>query len=271
MLRPLRILLFGGVLWGGAAMAAGLPVVSIIIDDLGYQLEAGRQAVDLPGNLTCAFLPHAPYARELAERAHRRHKEVMLHLPMQSDNGKRLGPGGLTVGQTERVFKQTLHRSLASIPHVRGFNNHMGSTLTRDRDRMRWLMQSAMFRSDLYFVDSRTTADTVAEDEARRHGIAVTRRDIFLDYEKDAAIVEEQLASLIRLARDNGTAVAIGHPYPRTLATLRTWLPTLAEEGIRLVPVSTVVRIRQSQQPKRNSRWQLSLSPSPMAAKNSKP
>lgn len=268
MLRRLTILLLGGLLGSAQAGPGAAPVISIIIDDLGYRLEAGRQAVDLPGNLTLAFLPHAPYARRLAERAHRRDKEIMLHLPMQSDNGKRLGPGALTTGQKERAFKQVLHRSLASIPHVRGFNNHMGSTLTRDRHRMRWLMQSAMFRRDLYFVDSRTTADTVAEDEALRHGIPVARRDVFLDYEKDTAIVEQQLAELIRLARANGTALAIGHPYPGTLAVLDKWLPTLSQQGVRLVPVSTLIRLRQ---PRRNPRWQLSSYPSPRAVKSSKP
>lgn len=267
MLRRLTILLLGGVLGSAQAGTGAAPRISIIIDDLGYQREAGRRAVDLPGKLTFAFLPQTPYARQLAERAHRQDKEVMLHLPMQSDNGKRLGPGALTNGQKERVFKQVLHRSLASIPHVRGFNNHMGSTLTRDRQRMRWLMQSAMFRSDLYFVDSRTTADTVAEDEALLHGIPVVHRDVFLDYEKDTAIVEQQLAQLIRLARTNGTALAIGHPYPGTLAVLEKWVPSLPQQGIRLVPVSTLIRFRQ---PGRIPRWQLSSYPLPRAVKSSK-
>jgi hypothetical protein len=264
--RLIAILLINGLL-GGRALATELPAISIIIDDLGYQLNAGKQAVDLPGNLTFAFLPYSPYARLLAERANQSHKEVMLHLPMQSDNGKRLGPGGLTMTQDEQSFKQTLHDSLSSVPHVRGFNNHMGSYLTRNRNMMRWLMQSAMFRTDLYFVDSRTTADSLAEEEAIRHGIAATRRDIFLDYENDGAIVKQQLEKLIRQAREKGTAVAIGHPYPQTLAVLTNWLPTLRHKRIRLVPVSTLIRLRQ---PERIPAWQMSSYPSHRAVKNLK-
>jgi polysaccharide deacetylase 2 family uncharacterized protein YibQ len=268
MHRLLTILLVGGLLWSQSALATNQPVISIIIDDMGYQLKAGQQAIGLPGKLTYAFLPYSPYARQLAEHAYREHKEVMLHLPMQADNGKQLGPGALTINQDEQSFKQTLYDSLASIPHVRGFNNHMGSYLTRNRNRMRWLMQGAMFHSDLYFVDSRTTAETVAEDEALRHGIATARRDIFLDYENNAAIVEQQLEKLVQQARHKGTAVAIGHPYPQTLTALGKWLPTLSQRGIKLVHVSTLIHLRQ---PKSIPKWQLSSYPSPRDVKNLKP
>ncbi len=233
-------------------------VISIIIDDLGNQMAAGRRAVKLPGALTYAFLPHLAYSSRLAELANKQNKEVMLHLPMEADKGEALGPGGLTQRMNERQLKDEMRRDINAVPHVRGFNNHMGSLLTKNTQRMTWVMQMAMFRDDLYFVDSRTTRDTVALKEAEKHGIRGAQRDIFLDYEKDnEEIVRQQLKLLIERAKKKGTALAIGHPYRDTLKVLEAWLPTLEKQGIKLVSVSDLISTRKA---RRNQRWQLSSS-----------
>ncbi len=240
------------------AIHSGDIVISIIIDDLGNQMAAGRRAIKLPGALTYAFLPHLACSPRLAKLAHRHHKEVMLHLPMEADDGEAMGPGGLTRGMNEKQLKNEMRRDINAIPYVRGFNNHMGSRLTKNLQRMDWVMQMAMFRNDLYFVDSRTTRDTVALKEAEKHGIRSAKRDVFLDYKKDnEAIVRQQLKILIERARKKGTALAIGHPYRDTLTVLNAWLPTLAKQGIKLVPVSELISIRNA---RRHSRWQLSSS-----------
>jgi len=253
-------LLLGIVLWAGSVCAAGQapPVIGIIIDDLGYKLKAGQRAVALTGNITYAFLPHAPFAARLAERAYRHGKEIMLHLPMQAEAGNNLGPSALTAAQSEQRFKHTLHSALSAIPHVRGFNNHMGSYLTKNTRRMRWLMEAAMFHNNIYFVDSRTTAESVAQKEAKRLGIDNTKRDVFLDYEQNEAIIQQQLQLLIKRAKRKGSALAIGHPYPETLAALEAWLPTLAKEGVHLVQVSELIRLRQNY--RRSRLWQVSSS-----------
>ena len=265
-----RIFIGGLFLSGWMASHAdtrATPIISIIIDDLGYQYKLGQRAVKLNGNITCSFLPNAPYARRLAEQAHRQQKEVMLHLPMEAETENQLGSGALTQCMSEKDFKTLVHSNLATIPHVRGFNNHMGSRLTKSPRLMAWLMQAAMFRDDLYFVDSRTTTESVAQREAERRQIAATRRDVFLDYERSADIVAEQLKDLVRQAKRHGTALAIGHPYPETLATLEAWLPTLKQQGIKLVPVSELIHVRQQ---RRIAPWQLSSYHSPKVAKNSK-
>lgn len=250
-----------------AEVTATKPTISIIIDDLGYQYRAGLRALRLNGAVTYAFLPRAPYSRRLAQRAHTLQKEVMLHLPMESESENKLGPGALTQCMTEIEFKNQVRTSLAAVPYVRGFNNHMGSHLTKNPRLMGWLMQAMMFRDDLYFVDSRTTLETVAQQEAERRHIATTRRDIFLDYERDATVVADQLAQLLQHARRYGSAVAIGHPYPETLAALEAWLPNLQQFGIDLVPVSKLIQLNQQS---RMTPWQLSSYHSPRAAKNSK-
>src|SRR3990170_1360654 len=75
-----------------------LATISIIIDDMGNALHDGRRAIALPGQITYSFLPHTPYSRELAQLARRNHKEIMLHVPMQSIDGEHpLGHGALTL------------------------------------------------------------------------------------------------------------------------------------------------------------------------------
>ncbi len=233
-------------------------VISIIIDDIGNQMAAGKRALKLPGAVTYSILPHLASSPRLADLAYKEHKEIMLHLPMEADKEEALGPGGLTHSMTERQLKNEMRQDINAIPHVRGFNNHMGSLLTKNSRYMNWVMQMAMFRNDLYFVDSRTTRYTVALKEAKMHGIRSTRRDVFLDYKKDdEAIVRQQLKILIEEARKKGTALAIGHPYRDTMKVLEAWLPTLAEQGIKLVPVSELISIRKA---RRDQRWQLSSS-----------
>ncbi|MEJ2633032.1 MAG: divergent polysaccharide deacetylase family protein [Acidihalobacter sp.] len=256
-----------GLLICACALSAQAAEVAIIIDDLGYEHLPSKRAVDLPGPVTLAFLPHTPYADVLAKRALREGKQIMLHLPMQSVAPHALGPGGLTLAMGRADFARTLRDDLASLPHVSGINNHMGSLLTQHPGDMDWLMKDIAGIGGLYFVDSRTTPNSVALDEARRMGVPATSRNIFLDaIPDDADFVRKQLRELIHIARRDGTAVAIGHPYPTTLDVLATAIPRLREEGIRLVPVSRIIAAQS-----RSPQWRAYSSPSPKAVKNSKP
>jgi polysaccharide deacetylase 2 family uncharacterized protein YibQ len=224
------------------------PHIALIIDDIGDNLHLGLRAVRLPGKVTCAFLPHTTYARRLAVSAHKRNKEVMLHLPMESEVGKAPGPGALTLDMTRDEFIQTIDADLDAIPYASGVNNHMGSLMTQHPGDMRWLMQEINRHGDLFFVDSRTTEYTVAQQVARESGIPNVRRDVFLDNVQDPAAIAAQFARFIALAKHRGTAVAIGHPHPTTLSFLEKQLPKLREEGIELVSVSELIKFKQHPQ-----------------------
>lgn len=251
-----------------AASAAAEPVVGIIIDDLGDRGDTGEQAVDLPGPVTCSFLPHTPYAKRLAIQAHKRGKEVMLHLPMEAITGNRLGPGGVTLDMSRKEFVSTVRSDLASVPYARGINNHMGSLLTRHPGDMGWLMEEMATLGGLYFVDSRTTVKTVALRVARENRVPSVSRDVFLDDVRDPRAIRKQLMRLFSIARHTGKAVGIGHPHPETLGVLNEIIPRLHEYGIRLVPMSELIIPHSDRRPKL---WQASLSPSPKAVKSSKP
>ncbi|MCU7891930.1 MAG: divergent polysaccharide deacetylase family protein [Candidatus Thiodiazotropha sp. (ex Ustalcina ferruginea)] len=236
--------------------------IALIIDDLGNQQIGGERALALPGPVTYAFLPQTPFAWQQASRAHQLNKEVMLHLPMESDNGNALGRGALTLAMSKAHFLRTLRRNIASIPYVAGVNNHMGSLLTRDPTAMRWLM-SGLREAGLYFIDSRTTVATVAERVASSNLIASSRRDVFLDNNPLESEVRGQLYKLLNAARVQGHAIGIGHPYPQTLAVLHEELPKLREQGIELVPVSQLINSRRPL-------WHASSSPLHKGVKNSK-
>jgi polysaccharide deacetylase 2 family uncharacterized protein YibQ len=231
------------------AYGAARPTISIIIDDLGNRQQADQRAVTLHGAVTCAFLPHAPHTGRLAKLAYRLNKEIMLHAPMQSARGNRLGAGSLTLDMTHSEFSHTLQRALASVPHVRGINNHMGSLLTRHPGHMTWLMEEIKRHGKLFFVDSRTTPKTVAYQLANENGVPSARRDVFLDASRDADAIDAQFDQLLRVARRRGAALAIGHPYAETLEVLEQRLYLLEEQNVRLIPVSKMIERRDQQQP----------------------
>ena len=235
-----------------------LPAIALIIDDLGNRRDLGKRIVNLPGAVACAFLPYGRYTNSLARQAHAQHKEVLLHLPMQAveDAPVMLGPGVLTLDMTKPRFKATLAHDLAAVPHVSGLNNHMGSLLTRHPGSMAWLMEAIVRRGDLFFVDSRTTSATVAEQLALEYGIPNTARNVFLDNEPAPAAVRAQFRKLVAMAKRDGTALGIGHPYPGTVAVLAEELGRLQRYGVQLLPVSRLIEMRREE----NTSWQAYLS-----------
>ena len=232
-------------LWTSVAIAGvSTPAISIIIDDLGYLLTTGLRVVALPGSIACSILPQTPYAAVLAKAAHRAGKDVMLHLPMESQDGTSLGPGGIRHTMTHVELIRIFQTDLAMIPYVVGVNNHMGSLLTRQPIAMAWLMEEIKHHHGLFFIDSRTTTATIALKTAQSTGITATRRDVFLDNNRTPAAIRMQFSRLVALARIQGTAIGIGHPHPATLQILEELLPRLATLGVALRPISETVARR---------------------------
>jgi len=128
--------------------------------------------------------------------------------------------------------------------------------LTRHPGTMAWLMDAIAQRGDLFFVDSRTTSATVAEQLAVEYGIPNTSRNVFLDNEPNPAAVRAQFRKLLAMARRNGTALGIGHPYPGTLEVLADELRRLEQQGVQLIPVSQLIELQKQGR----SSWQASLS-----------
>lgn len=236
--------LFGAVLLLASGAAQAGPVVSIIIDDLGNRGRLDRRAVDLPGPVAMSVLPHTPHARHVAERARRAGKEILVHLPMQSEAAPDSPPDTIALHDTRRQLEDHLRRALAAVPHAAGVNNHMGSLITRHPGHMAWLMKALAEHPHLFFVDSRTTKFTVAGRVAGEHGVPSLARDVFLDDDPSREAVERAFDELVDVARRRGRAVAIGHPRATTLDVLEERLPELAARGVTLVPLSEMLESR---------------------------
>ena len=209
------------------ALLVEAAIVSVVIDDVGDGREAGLRAIELPGSVTYAILPHTAHGATLARLAHSLDKEVIVHMPMESIRGERLGRGGLTAALSHQQFEQRVLAALISVPHAQGVSNHMGSRLTTMQRPMQWLMNILLAKNDWMFLDSRTIAGSVAATTARDTGLRTTFRDVFLDNEVNVAAIRARLREALNKARTDGSAVAIGHPYPQTLQVLAEELPRL--------------------------------------------
>jgi polysaccharide deacetylase 2 family uncharacterized protein YibQ len=218
-------------------------VLTIVIDDIGNRLAAGRRTIALP--VTCSFLPHTSHCRELVEEAYGKRREIILHTPMESIHGNRLGPGGLTVDMSSREIFRTMRDNFASVPHASGVSNHMGSLFTSQSAQMEAVMQTLSGDPSTFFVDSLTTSDSVAWRVARSNGVAAARRNIFLDHIRDPAQIRRQLYKLVDRALRRGSALGIGHPYPETLSVLEAELPAVTARGIELVSARQLISIQR--------------------------
>lgn len=217
------------------------PRVAIIIDDLGQQKKIPEQLLALGLNFSFAFLPHTPFAKELAQQAQARHHDLLLHLPMEpEDSHWNPGAGTLLANMDQETIRQTIDQDLASVPLAVGINNHMGSRFTADRAAMTLFFKTIRERH-LFFVDSLTTAKSVGVPLAKELGIKSARRDVFLDNEPETGKTLQQIKTLIALAQKNGSAIGIGHPHPSTLAAL-TQMEEQLRTQVTMVGVQTLVK-----------------------------
>lgn len=220
--------------------------IAIIIDDLGHSFKKGQAFIDLPAPLTFAILPHTAHSKKIALSAHAAQKEVILHLPMANVKNTPIGPGGLTANQHRAEFLTALDSAINDVPHAKGINNHTGSYLTQQPEQMVWLMKD-MKQRGLFFVDSRTTPNSVAEDIAEDFNVFTSSRDVFLDNERTFDNIDRSFKKLIEKAKQNGTAIGIGHPYPETLSYLQETLPDLEAQGIKVLPTSSLIALQNIQ------------------------
>ncbi|MNV58846.1 Divergent polysaccharide deacetylase [compost metagenome] len=213
--------------------------LSLIIDDLGQNLPRDRRVLALPGPVTAAIMPDTPHATEFAREAHRAGKIVILHMPMDPATGPFAWHPELPVDELEK----RLNAAFKMVPYTSGINNHMGSRMTAQPTAMAWLM-AALQRRHKFFVDSRTSAQTVAAAQAQKISLASVSRDVFLDDERTEAAILTQLQTAISLAHKQGSAVMIGHPYPQTLAVLERELPKLKAQGIEWIDIRQMISVR---------------------------
>jgi len=215
--------------------------LAIILDDLGNDRAAADAIFALQYPLTVSVLPNHTHSVDIAEEAHRRGYQVLLHLPMQSVGNEKPEAQELRPGMTATEVASIVDQMLSAVPAVAGVNNHQGSQATADQSLMSELMPILRDRG-LFYIDSRTTAATLAFDAARESGVPAAFRNVpFLDDVPEPVAVRKQLELALREAKEKDEAVAIGHPHRATLQALREILPQAQSQGVHLVFASELV------------------------------
>ena len=211
--------------------------VAVVIDDLGHDVADLRPLEALGVPVTYSVLPYEEQTPEVVAELRRRRAEMLLHLPMEPKNGQNPGPGALLQGMGDDELRQKTEEALKAVPGVVGVNNHMGSLLSAEEGPMNAVLGVLAARG-LFFLDSRTSAESVGYKVALGLGVPAAERQVFLDGEATPEAIHAQFQRLLALARTKGSAIAIGHPHPETLAALTREIPKAKAEGFEFVPVS---------------------------------
>lgn len=218
-----------------APAASGTGRIAIVIDDVGNSLEDLEPFLGFPGKITFAVLPSLANSREAARRAREAGKEVIVHMPMAAMDGTYPGPGTIRPGEDPHRMISLIAENLSTVPGAVGVNNHMGSLMTADEESMGILLGYLKARG-LFFLDSRTTAESVIPTVAPSVGIPWLERDVFLDNEPTREYVVKALEQGLKIARSEGHAVMIGHAPNRIVASvLKSNYDRLRELGYRFV------------------------------------
>ena len=216
--------------------------VAIVIDDMGTTLQELNALTSLNVPLTFSVIPQLPHATEVAETAHDRGYEVMVHLPMEPKGypQRRLEKNGLLLSLSDEEIDRQVRQYLELVPHAAGANNHMGSRFTEDSAKMLPVLQ-VLKQKRLYFLDSKTTPLSVGYSLAHEVGMKSAFRNVFLDNVQEVGAIRTQLQQAAQIARKRGYAIAICHPHKATIEALSQVLPELKAEGITFVKLSQVV------------------------------
>jgi hypothetical protein len=216
--------------------------IAIIMDDLGRDRDTAQRLLQIDLPVTMAILPDLPAAKAVAELAHRHGREVLIHLPMEPEGYPAVDPGAgaLFVALPPQEIRLRMGRYLKEIPYAVGANNHMGSRFTADRQGMEVVL-AELKDAGLFFIDSRTTAHSIALEEATRQGIVASGRDVFLDNVEDVGAIGVEIDKLASLALRRGKAIGICHPHATTLKALRLAVKRLHKRGVDVVPVGRLL------------------------------
>ncbi|HHF4045591.1 TPA: divergent polysaccharide deacetylase family protein [Haemophilus influenzae] len=214
--------------------------LAIVIDDVGYHSKEDAAIFAMPREISVAIIPAAPYARARNQEAKSQGRDILIHMPMQPVSAVQIEDGGLHLGMSEAQVNDRVNTAKNIVRDAIGMNNHMGSAATADPQLMTYLM-TALQEKHLFFLDSRTIGKSVAGKIAKEQGVRSLDRHIFLDDSNEFADVQRQFKAAIHYARKHGSAIAIGHPRPNTIAVLQAGLRNLPED-IQLVGMGNLWR-----------------------------
>jgi hypothetical protein len=220
--------------------------IAIIIDDIGYDLKPVKELLKINADLTFAVLPGLSHSSEAAQMLRKAKKEILLHLPMEplSYPNEKPGEGALFTDMNDEEIIFQLRKNIKSIPNIAGVNNHMGSKFMMNEDKLALIFRE-LKKKNLFFIDSRTSAETKAAAAANKVGLPMSERKIFIDNDRDYKKIYNNLINISK-ANDNTPVILIGHPYPETILAIKDATKVLRDQGISIVPVSKIIANKKS-------------------------
>jgi uncharacterized protein len=218
--------------------------VAIVLDDAGGKAPDYNSILSIKEPLTISVLPDMPDSASIAKSMMDGGFEVMLHLPMEalSANFRKSGGGMVACADSDDDIKKTVLNDLASVKWAVGVNNHMGSKATAD-ERVMTAVFNALKGRGLFFIDSRTSDRSIAYKLAKNFHIPSAENNIFLDSQTGQTYIEASMRRLVSMARQNGSAIGIGHvTRPMTISVLKRLMPEYKKDGVDFVYASELVK-----------------------------
>lgn len=228
---------------GTQGQPPGAPRIAIILGGMGLNAATTRMAMaQLPGAVTLGF---APYGRDLQSQVNHARAdghEVLLQLPMEPFDYAHNNPGPHTlltsVSPAQRL--DDLHWLMSRFTGYVGLEPFLGAQFTARADVMEPLLQEASERG-LDFADDGSSPQSTAMQIALAVGLPARRADMVLDSDPDPVAIRARLQQLLALARANHTALASASALPATISALVEFCRTLKQQGVELVPFSSVI------------------------------
>lgn len=195
------------------------PKLVIIIDDVVSKTQKDK-ILNIGYPITMAFLPPNSGHKESAIIAQNLPFH-MIHFPMQaSKNFKNIEVNTLNISDSYETIEARVKQLRVLYPNATYTNNHTGSVFTENYEAMDKLFR-ALKKYNFIFVDSRTTPNSVAKELSIKYQMPYIVRDTFLDNDRSFTAIQNQLKDAIRVAKKQGFAIAIGHPYEVTFQVLK--------------------------------------------------
>lgn len=212
-----------------------------LFDDGGQSLSQLEKFLNLPFPITVAVLPKLQYSKEAAEKIRKSGNELMLHQPMQALNlSVNPGPGAITPEMTSEEITKILTENINEIGPIAGINNHEGSAITADANKMESIMKITN-KYGIFFLDSRTNKDTTVPFVCKELGYTYFERNgNFLDNTKTRENALSMLRKNLDIANKNGVVIMIGHIWSADYLPklLQDVYPELKAKGYTITTVS---------------------------------
>lgn len=214
--------------------------LAVVIDDCGSDMDVLAAYNAVPVDLTYAVMPFKAHTIDSAESGYNAGRKIIVHLPMEPLNVPSSEEIFLSSDMGDSKITATTNELIDQVPYAVGINNHQGSKATADGRLMKDVM-SVLKKRGLVFLDSRTSTESVGAQTAAAMGVPTTRNNLFLDNDPSVPAVKERLRQAARIAKKNGSAVAIGHCKAGTMRALRDMAAEMIDDGIDFVFVTDLM------------------------------